>query len=492
SRAALERSGGLAARLPLAHSLAWQGRGRDADGVLAPVDPEYLSEWDLMAWTLPKAANQFWMLGESEQAIKFLADMRARISEPAALHTIDALDATFAMNAGEPPRAVTLATQVLDSPAAQDLAVAWAAATATLSCARMGRYADVTPLARRGLAAQHPGLLRFVIGLGEITTLLMTGDVDSAEDTAKHYLEFAELQQPGHAIGEVLLAQVLMARGDLGNAISLLRQAAAALTDTGYSWGPLALMCLAQALGQRGNKTAAAAALQRAEAAHGIKSELYAPELSLARAWTLAAARDTHGALSAARDAARIAARGGQATLTLRALHDAVRLGDTHAVEPLTRVGLECEFATMALAHARALAAGDGTALDEVSAVLAQAGMNGTAADAAAQAAVAHAAGDNRKSELKSKARAAELARLCADASTPALERVLNPLPLTGREREIAIMVADGLTNKAIAENLCVSIRTVEGHIYRACTKLDVSDRTMLGHAVRAARGQDG
>ena len=48
-------------------------------------------------------------------------------------------------------------------------------------------------------------------------------------------------------------------------------------------------------------------------------------------------------------------------------------------------------------------------------------------------------------------------------------------------------MVAAGLTNKAIAERLSISIRTVEGHIYHACTKLDVPDRTMLAHAVAAA-----
>jgi DNA-binding CsgD family transcriptional regulator len=60
-------------------------------------------------------------------------------------------------------------------------------------------------------------------------------------------------------------------------------------------------------------------------------------------------------------------------------------------------------------------------------------------------------------------------------------------LPLTGREREVAVMVAAGLTNKAIAERLSISIRTVEGHIYHACTKLDVPDRTMLAHAVAAA-----
>src|SRR4029079_7263637 len=100
-----------------------------------------------------------------ETAVDFLYAMRDRISEPAAVATIDALVATFAMNAGDPRRAVDIAADVLGSPASQDLAVAWAAATAALSSARLGRFDDVGPLAERGLATPHPGLLRFTIGL---------------------------------------------------------------------------------------------------------------------------------------------------------------------------------------------------------------------------------------------------------------------------------------------------------------------------------------
>ena len=40
AQSALDRSGGLTARLPLAHALSWLGRGPDADQVLTPVDPD--------------------------------------------------------------------------------------------------------------------------------------------------------------------------------------------------------------------------------------------------------------------------------------------------------------------------------------------------------------------------------------------------------------------------------------------------------------------
>lgn len=51
---------------------------------------------------------------------------------------------------------------------------------------------------------------------------------------------------------------------------------------------------------------------------------------------------------------------------------------------------------------------------------------------------------------------------------------------LSWREREVVALVADGLANKAIARQLGISIRTVEGHLNHVFTKLDLSSRTEL------------
>ncbi len=53
-------------------------------------------------------------------------------------------------------------------------------------------------------------------------------------------------------------------------------------------------------------------------------------------------------------------------------------------------------------------------------------------------------------------------------------------LGTTRREREIAALVADGLTNRQIAEKLVLSERTVEGHIANLFAKVNVSSRTQL------------
>ena len=380
-RAAVDRSPDLAIRLTLAYALAWQGRGREADAVLADVDPSTLSETELMAWALPRAANQFWMLSEPERATAFLRTTRGRMSTPVAQTTLDALSATFAMNAGSPSRAKQIADEVLTSPAADDTAVGWAAAAAALSSARMGRFGEVDALAERAIAAGHPGLLRFTSGFGQTTALLMAGELDRAQALGQQLTDFAQLQQPGRAIGEVLVADVLIARGELESAVSLLRGAAAALAPTGYSWGPLAWMLLAQALGQLGETAEAGKILSRAESRHGLKSMLFAPELALARAWTMWARRDEHGAVAAARDGAKAAERGGQSAVALRALHDAARLGDIRAADGIARLRAEidCAFGELALAHARAVTAHDADALRDAVARFAAIGMKRSA-----------------------------------------------------------------------------------------------------------------
>jgi DNA-binding CsgD family transcriptional regulator len=56
-------------------------------------------------------------------------------------------------------------------------------------------------------------------------------------------------------------------------------------------------------------------------------------------------------------------------------------------------------------------------------------------------------------------------------------------VPLTGREAEVLELVSHGATNAEIASALCVSQRTVEGHLSRIFAKLGVGRRAdLLGH----------
>lgn len=392
ARGALEGGECLEASLTLSNALAWEGRGREAEAVLSAVDTTGLSDDATMAWALPRAANQFWMLSEPERAMTFLHNVRRRIETPSARITLDALSGTFAMNAGNIRKAVEVSDEVLSHPDAPDSAVAWAASTAALCASRMGRFDSVGPLVARAQGSEYPGLLRFTVGLAETTTLLMAGDADAAQEAARGFTDFAELAQPGRAIGDVMLAQVLLARGETAAAVDLLRPASATLERTGYSWGPLALMLLATALGYQGDVPESAKALARAQARHGTKSAMFAPELGIARAWRLASIGDRHGAVTAARDAARMARRAGEHAIAVRAWHESARLGDRRAAAGLAKIAEagpgwgDCAYTRMALAHASALTVGDPEGLAAAAEQLADAGFGGAARDAAAQA----------------------------------------------------------------------------------------------------------
>lgn len=61
----------------------------------------------------------------------------------------------------------------------------------------------------------------------------------------------------------------------------------------------------------------------------------------------------------------------------------------------------------------------------------------------------------------------------------PIVPRTQGPL-LTDRERQIAALAGNGVSNKDIALEVGISIRTVEGHLYQVFTKLGVSSRSDL------------
>ena len=62
-------------------------------------------------------------------------------------------------------------------------------------------------------------------------------------------------------------------------------------------------------------------------------------------------------------------------------------------------------------------------------------------------------------------------------ATRPTSDETLSPVPLSNRERQILVLLADGLGNKQIAARLGISTNTVKTHLELLFEKLDVSSR---------------
>ena len=85
---------------------------------------------------------------------------------------------------------------------------------------------------------------------------------------------------------------------------------------------------------------------------------------------------------------------------------------------------------------------------------------------------------------------ARELADECGGLCTPALR--IRRASVTGRQREVVELVVAGLSNRDIADQLVMSVRTVEGHVYRACQRVGANSREELASIIRSGPGDGG
>ncbi len=488
---AYDHDGGLTAAIVLAEAMSWQGRGDEAESLLATFEPGGDDALATVRWGCTRAANLYWACGDVDSACAVLATVRDRVAPSAMLGLVTAMEVSFEFFAGRLAQTIAVGSAVCAAPDQFPLAMVWAASATAGALALRGRFTEVPAIAQQGLAAAQrceSGLQRFAIGLAEVLALTAAGDFAAADQVCARYREMTAGEAQANSIVDAMAGRVDLGRGAMANACDELHRALSVMTEAfPRGWVMLVAAWCAQAEAARGHSAAAAAALAQAEAASGRHVAVFLPELELARAWERAAVGETTAARMHADRAAQLARRADMLPVEMHALHTAVRFGDRPVSARLHELAdrLGSPLAGIVAAHSRGLADHDGDRLDDAAGRFEELGAMAMAADAAAQAAREHARSGGRLKELESATHAHWLASQC-DLRTPATAAIERPLPITDREREIATLVAAGLSSRQIGDRLNVSARTVEGHLYRIFTKLGIADRDELAHLLRA------
>ncbi len=168
-------------------------------------------------------------------------------------------------------------------------------------------------------------------------------------------------------------------------------------------------------------------------------------------------------------------------------LYELARLGDPHgSLARLAELAVCCqgELVSVRAAHVQAMVDDDALALIAASRRFAAMPSPMFAAEAASQAAdAARRAGDQRAGNRYASEAMALRNQLDAAAVT-SLSVDTGPVPLTRREREIALLAVQGLASKVIGQRLYISARTAETHLAKVYDKLGIRSRSELAGAL--------
>jgi DNA-binding CsgD family transcriptional regulator len=495
ARAAAEAGAGFNARLLAAQLASLQGRPEDADEQLLSLTEEAADDAQRGALAVTRIDCLALHMGRMKQGLAMAMEAEATVKDPVWRDEITARRAVTLLGLDGPRAATDVAEGLLDG--ARGRALIWACMISSFSLGRMGRIREAVALTHRGEAA-HLALNQpldwypWIHGWLRCEIMAWSGRISEAERMAVEGYEqgLAEGSGERQAWYSWSLAMLVAAQGHVQTAARNAREGVALYRQLGrphYAGECLVGLTLAQALS--GDARGAAEALALLDELSMGDILFKKVELSQARAWAAAADGDlplAHRLLEeAVAQGERIGDRIGEAA----ALHGLARLGKAKEVtERLDKVAelIDGPIGTARADHARALATGDPESLLAAAEQFDSLGADLLAAEAATDAAVAwHRAKEPRKAAAAER-RAGELAHRCEGAATPALQAVDTRARLTPVERQVALLAASGRSNKAIAQELYLALRTVENHLQHVYAKLGIGGRTELAGALEA------
>ena len=473
----------------LADALIGQARCAEAEDLLAA---HLLADCPASEWltvTLLRARNLALGLAQFDRSLALVEEAMLRAGPLPPLFAAQAMTLSFLGRYAD-------ATEAFDRAGKSGVGVgqlpasAVAGAGAGLVC--LGRFGEGLELVREALSVHTDPVDQLALRIVEAGALLYQGDLDGAEASAGTLRAWGlRTQWPGAlAYGATISGLATAYRGRYRAAARQLADAVAAVGEYdqfgGLCWHLMSLAMCQAAVGEHSAALLTAEASKQARRDHGgISMNLEVDRLG--EAFVLACAGRLTLAVRHLRELVTHCQRAQVSGIGIAALHLYARLG--HASTASRRLGRftvpDCVASRVHVAHIQALADGSPDELLEVSAEFQRLGYWHLAAEAAAVAAERLAPTSTRRAGRAAALRDQQLDR-CD----------VGPLPwwpgagtstLTPREGEIAAYAAAGLSNRAIAERMTLSVRTVENQLMRVYTKLGVNGRGDLAERLHPA-----
>lgn len=482
--AAVDAGGGFAARLTLSYALGFSVDPPGADRLLAELEDNAVDDMQRLQATVPRAGHMYYVQGRVSDALQLLERSRAALHDLTLQSLVDGTHAMFAAMSGESEASLSLADKALARgplPPLIDLCAHWARVVTLAAIGRSNELGEAEDRVHQTAAGSYESCLPR-LGFAElhVRALRLGGRVHDAAALADRFRP--DIRDVGTLtlMAESIAGHAALARGRICSAREVVARCIEGLLGHETSgWVYTSAITLTNACAMAGDRCAARDAAELMERERHPGFAAYEVDRMIAWAWVEAADGSITHAIRQTRQAAELSAELGHWGHEAFALATAVRFGDATVADRLAelRAYVDGPRITAAAQQALALASSDSPGLLRAADAFEEMGDLLSAADATAQAAACYSTSGDRAAHQIACSRARRLQTQCQGALTPALAAGLHPLPLTDREREIVTLAARGLTNREIADRLVVSVRTVEGHLYRAGAKLGTADR---------------
>jgi DNA-binding CsgD family transcriptional regulator len=489
SRSVWEEANSVDAAVVLGDSLDFLGRSREAERVLSAAAPLATSDRHRTSVAVRRASALFRTLGDAEGAEGVIREAAARIHDESCRREIDALQGNFLLLSGNVAGSIALGESLLK--VSGDAAFAQASLDFGVGLALAGRtdeaisHTNVALSARTDLDSEEQLSSIGVYWVAQALAHCYAGHLAEAEaiSDAGYQISVERSNVDGQAWFASILGLIHLAQGRLIAATNMFRESASrfgSLNHPGRRWG---LSGIALASSYLGDSSTARTALSDLDHAEPTAVRLQDVTTMRARAWATLLRGEVTAAREMLWEAVALAEQWGQHATEAEALHDLVRIGAiSPAAERLERLQdvVDGSFMEARLSFASAALRSDVEQAARAAEQFEGIGANLFAAEARLlEGRLASSAGLRRRASTAD-ARASRILETCEGADITWIPRSAEVSQLSDREREVALLAAQNLTSREIAERLFVSVRTVDNHLQQVYVKLGVKRRTDL------------